>query len=279
MKIGLHYSTTANNNGPGKVAQNLIKGLHSLNIEVVPNEICEYNGILQLNCKNIYNAPLNSFIGPNISVLPTEAAEVWKRYNSFNVPCQWVYDFYSLFEITKNKSMHIWPVGIDTEKFCDLNQTKKYDVLIYCKNTKDKLPHVENFLKQLGLTYTVLVYGQYNEDEFIFNVNASKCAILLTKTESQGIAYQEILSMGVPCYVINKPVWDDYGIDVPASSVPYFDENCGIVEHDSNKFELFYNNIFKYNPRKYILDNLNLKKQAFSYVELIKGKIYVDELI
>ena len=270
MKIGLHYSVASNNNGPGKVVRNLIKGLHQLNVEVVSNEICEYNGVLQLNCPNIYNCPLNSFIGPNISVLPTEVPDIWNRYNNFNLPCEWVYNFYKKFQITQNKNIVIWPVGIDTEKFCNLNYQPKYDVLIYCKNKTENLREVEYFLEKHGLTYFVLIYGKYSEDDFIEKVNLSKSVILLTKTESQGIAYQEILSMNRPCFVIEQNCWNDYGINVPASSVPYFNDECGIITNNIENFCNFFKKLSIFKPRKFILDNLTTSQQASKYITYLK---------
>jgi hypothetical protein len=270
MKIGLHYSNTLNNNGPGKVATNLIAGLNELNIEVISNEICEFNGVLQANCKHIHNCPENSFIGPNISVLPIEVPNIWNQYKKFNVPCNWVYDLYKSFSITQNKQLYVWPVGIDTKKFCNFNYTPIYDVLIYSKNTKEKLPTIIEHFNKIGLSFCILIYGEYTENEFIEKVNKSKCVCLLTKTESQGIAYQEILSMNKPCFVIEKNVWDDYGLQVPASSVPYFDSMCGVVSNDINEFELFYNNLNKFSPREYIVNNLSLVKQASKYIDYVK---------
>jgi len=95
----------------------------------------------------------------------------------------------------------------------------------------------------------------------------------LTKTESQGFAYQEILSMDKPCFVIDKNIWDYYGekFAVSASSVPYFDTTCGVVSTDIIKFESFYSKLNEYTPRKYVLNNLTLVKQAEEYIKYLKG--------
>ena len=60
------------------------------------------------------------------------------------------------------------------------------------------------------MDYVVLNYGSYTELDLLSAGEQSLFAILNTSTESQGIAYQEILSMGVPCYVIDKKIWDKY---------------------------------------------------------------------
>ena len=96
--------------------------------------------------------------------------------------------------------------------------------------------------------------------------------MLITSTESQGIAYQELLSMNVPCYCIDKTVWDDRdGHSYPATSVPYFDKSCGIKTSDLSDLDQFLDNIHLYEPRKYIVDNLGLEKQAKNYVNILEN--------
>ena len=41
-------------------------------------------------------------------------------------------------------------------------------------------------------------YGEYGEEAFKMVVNEAKFCFLINGTESQGIAVQEIMSMGVP---------------------------------------------------------------------------------
>lgn len=269
MKIGLHYSISSNNNGPGKVVKNLIKGLNLLDIEVISNEICEYNGILQLNYNALNYCNDTTLIGPNICVLPNEIPFIWTKFKKHIVPSDWVCSLYRSFDITKNNDIFVWPVGIDTDTFIDFEKKPKYDVLIYCKNRSNELDNILNYLNHKGLTHITLIYGKYSEEEFIQKANDCKVCILLTKTESQGIAYQEILSMNRPCYVLNKDKWDDYGIVFDATSVPYFDYTCGMIASDINFFEYFYENK-NYKPREYIINNLSLLKQASKYIELLR---------
>ena len=115
-------------------------------------------------------------------------------------------------------------------------------------------------------------YGHYKEEEFISLVRKSKCCVLLTKTESQGIAYQEILSMGIPCYVLDKDVWDDYkGFSFPATSVPYFDDRCGEKHKSIQEFDLFYEKLDGFKPREFVVDYLSLTICSKKYFSLLKA--------
>lgn len=276
MKIGLFYYTAKNNNGPGKVVVNLIKGLQQNNIDVCINSIGDVNGCLQSWNVPLYSLPKTTVIGPNICVLPNDMPDIWHRFQTSLVPSEWVKNKYEKFSIIKDSKIKIkvWAVGIDTDTFIPTNESSTYDILLYVKNRHNEAEQVKNILSQKGFTVNTVIYGTYSEDEFKKTAHRCKCAILLTKTESQGIAYQELMSMGVPCYVINKDVWDDIaGYAFSASSVPYFDSSCGMIEKDLNNFELFYNSLSFYTPRTFVINNLNLKKQANEYIDILKSEI------
>ena len=275
MKIGLYYSTTGNNNGPGKVVSNLVRGLEMCGIEVLHNQEGQYNGCLQSWGTPIRHMNPNTIVGPNLCVIPTECPWVWTRFSNMVVPSEWLKEMYETFDCIKTgiTRINVWAVGIDTDKFCPIDDDKKWDVLLYVKGREEEAKEIVKFLEQTRLRVVVICYGNYTEEQLIKFARESKCCILLTKTESQGIGYQEILSMGVPCYVINKSVWDDYiGWSFPATSVPYFDERCGVIEENMMNFEIFYDGVQSYNPRQYIIDNLELSDAAKKYVSILENK-------
>src|SRR5690606_20525507 len=94
------------------------------------------------------------------------------------------------------------------------------------------------------LSYTVIKYGNYNHIELQQKINASKAVIFLCEHETQGLAYQQILSTDTPILA-----WDhgEYWIDPyyypnrvkfkPVSSVPYWDERCGVKFTSIQDFE------------------------------------------
>jgi hypothetical protein len=262
-----------NQNGPGKVINNLKKGLDLLGIEYRenPNEVSsESKGIALQWHNNIlkYN-PENIIIGPNICTLPIDNDFVMsQKYKKIITPSEWVKKLYSKW-IDETK-ICIWPVGIDTDDFFDLsNDEKQFDCLIYYKRrTIEDLKVVTKLLKQKKQSFNIIEYGQYNERDFKENLSKSKYVFMLNSCESQGIAVQEILSSNIPMFVWDVTHWSDRGEEykVEASSVPFWSDDCGVKEVSfdklENSFDKFLEKFAFFNPRNYILENFQLESQA-----------------
>ena len=265
--VGIFAGNFTTNTGPGKVVNNLLLGLKKNGVEYEINSVCELNGCLQPTNFNLL--PPSTVIGPNIMVLPKDMPYVWEMFKYHVSPSIYVKNIYSTFEEVKNCVIDVWPVGIDTDKFSDRNKNIKYDFLIYYKNRKDEeLSEVIRFLNKNNFTFNVLKYGTYNEHEFLKLLSESRSCILLTNTESQGIAYMEILSTNTPCIVYS--IESKY--NMPHSSAPYFDSRCGIKVDTINEDVLytFLQNHSTYCPRQYIIENHTLQKSATNYINLLK---------
>ena len=285
--IGLFHGGVGNNNGPGKVAYNLMLGLDKLGVDYVVNQEADINGCLTAWGPRFMDLPKNTLVGPNLVVVPTDIPQLWYHFKNVLVPCQWVKDMYETFEITENVNIHVWPVGIDTDKFSPGWVSKDNDCLIYFKRgSEETKQELIRLLDVYELSYELITYSSYTEEQLIDVARRSRFCVTITGTESQGIAYQEILSMGVPCYVVDKPVWDDQPQhECPATSAPYFDDRCGIKCPDLSKLEEFIDELFfeqvlaksNYDPRKYILENLTLEKCASEYVKLLEMSHNVNE--
>jgi hypothetical protein len=119
------------------------------------------------------------------------------------------------------------------------------------------------------MTYKVISYGSYSEPELIQATKDCEFCFLLTHTESQGIAYMEILSAGVPCFCWDQTTWNGY----PATSVPYFSKQCGVVSEElqEDTFDRFYFNLGYYKPRQYIVENHNLLGSSLKYLEILNS--------
>ena len=118
--IGLFHGGVGNNNGPGKVAYNLMLGLDKLGVDYVVNQEADINGCLTAWGPRFMDLPKNTLVGPNLVVVPTDIPQLWYRFKNVIVPCQWVKNKYESFEMTQNTNLHIWPVGIDIDKFSHL---------------------------------------------------------------------------------------------------------------------------------------------------------------
>ena len=146
--IGLFHGGCGNNNGPGKVAYNLMHGLHKLGVPYVVNQEADLNGCLTAWGPRFMDLPKNTLVGPNLVVVPTDIPQLWYHFKDVLVPCQWVKNKYESFEITENVNIHVWPVGIDTDKFSPSNVVKNNDCLIYFKaRIRRNKARVDSFIR------------------------------------------------------------------------------------------------------------------------------------
>jgi hypothetical protein len=269
--IGIFHGGVSATNGPGKVAMNLVEGLKKLGIDFVENEERDMNGCLASWSPRFKDLPRETLVGPNLMVLPTDDPSVWSYFDNVVVPCEWVKNKYKKFNLPSNIYLHQWAVGIDTELFFPKKGTKSKCLIYNKRGSRQNLELIIQTLNSLKISYIVLDYGSYTESDLLTACEQSLFAVLNTGTESQGIAYQEILATGVPCYVIDKTVWDDQpGYSFPATSVPYFDDRCGIKHHNFSRFGEFLDKLSGFESREYILDNLTLEKSAKEYLNILE---------
>jgi hypothetical protein len=255
-------------NGPGKVVTNLILGLQKLNAPFKTNQqILPNDKVLFLQNHYQMSFPIDNdkIIGPNICTLPIDNEEMMKQnYKKTIVPCEWVKQLY-LKWLPEDK-VSVWAVGINTDLFFDMsNEDKTIDCLVYFKRRDEsELESVISFLEENNQTYEIIRYGSYSEDYFLNTLKKSRYGIVIDKCESQGIAIEEMMSTNLPLLVWDTIIWDDRGlhVSVPATSVPYWDDTCGIKVNDfetlKGNYSKFINNIKTYKPRDYILNNLSL---------------------
>jgi len=185
-----------------------------------------------------------------------------------------------------------WPVGIDTDSWApNQHDSKSIDVLLYNKvlwtneqNEGSLLWPIRTALRHFGITFLEIRYGNYGEDDFRMALSKCRSMVFLCEHETQGIAYQQALSYGVPIFA-----WDRVGpwldpsyyphkvIFAPVTSVPYWDGRCGAKFKNATEFGVlwpdFWENVKadRFAPREYILENLTLEKCARRYVEIAQS--------
>lgn len=254
--------------GPQKVISNLIKGLNLINVPYELNNL-KYEKTICINAPH-NNLPDDCFMGPNLFVVPSQNEALCNKHKNFIVPSEWVKNLYESFPIMNNKNIFVYPSGIDTELF-NISKNRKRQCVIYCKNTSDEIINkTKKKVSEYGYEYKTITYGSYNEDEYKKIIDESEFAVFLTNTESQGIAYLEMLSTNTPCYILEKDVWDDMpNIKCPASSAPYFSEECGIKHTSFELFDVFIKNLNNYKPRKYVLSNFKLEDAATKLLNIL----------
>lgn len=263
--------------GPKKVIENLLRSLDDCEVEYAINEEkYEHNLILQWDPPHIewYNKLKNRetlLVGPQIWPFAPDFNEL-KEYNKIIVPSQWCKESYDKF--FPGCKILIWPVAIYPPQ---ISGTPTIDCLIYHKNrSNEDLQYVKELLERRRLSHIQLQYGSYTQKNFRDALSAVKFCVIIDNTESQGIAIQEMMSLGVPLLVWDVTKWDYMGADyiVPATTVPYWDERCGEKFYSVNEleetFDKFYARIDEYDPKQYVEDHLSYKRSVEILLDIIK---------
>ncbi len=183
----------------------------------------------------------------------------------------------------------IWPVGIDTDRWQPAPaDSKTTDFLIYDKIHWDRARRETELLAPLraelarrGCTFETLRYGSYQPDAYRQALQRCRAMIFLSAHESQGIAAEEAMSAGVPLLAWDPGFLEDpdrfaWGQpEIPSTSVPYFDDRCGLTFRDATQFAVqlpeFLDRLRggRLAPRDYILENLTLEKCARDFVSIV----------
>ena len=280
--------------GPGIVQINLLKGLDCIGqfyrFNPPYNLSTPYVGVLS-NVEALrwaIRAKQDGIIkrliaGPNLLITPLLADGILcaPEIDIVVTPCKWVHEWYvSLAPQLKNKIVE-WPVGIDTDYWCpDLRSknSKPNLWLIYNKTDyrgKSELKAVQSELERRGENYEVINYGQYGQEHYLNILRHSKALIMLSPSESQGIAQFEAWACDIPilAWDSHRFEWEGRVFNAPSvSSSPYLSAECGM--RFSNQYDLqkvldkFINNLANFTPRKYVVQNFSLSKAALSYIRI-----------
>ena len=282
-----------NTSGPKKVVDNLIKGLDLIGYPYVINkrlDACErlwihddVNALWQLHDLNPTIKPI---IGPNLFIRPRNIPTGLDLSKAvFICPSPWAVDFWTNFGF-KSCPIDCWPAGIDTKEYAPSTLTRN-KVLVYFKQRfKSELAEIERVLNEKNISYEMISYGAYTENQYKKTLMNSRYIIWLGRHETQGIALEEALATNTPMivwevkklghWVPNKKevsIFDEQDQAFNEAEVaPYFSKECGIkiytVNELADSIEKMEKNFLTYNPRKFILDNMSLEKQAQDFVLL-----------
>lgn len=216
---------------------------------------------------------------------PGEVAETIEsvNVNLYALGCDWTCDLYRAELGDRIRPMF---VGIDMESWADLSKSpKKFDYVIYDKirwNRDKEVPRVlekiQDTLASKGKSHCYLRYGAHHLGQFKQALRDSTAMIFLCEHETQGLAYQEAMSSGLPILAWDEGVLIDpvqRKIERPAGSkiscVPFFDDRCGLTFKADNfdaQFAAFSAQLPHFKPREYVLENLSLACGAEEFLKL-----------
>jgi hypothetical protein len=242
---------------------------------------CVYSPSIPIDVSRYPNTKF--LFGPHFSVFPDHKILSLKGPKFIYVqPSEWVMNLWKMYNSMKHVRFAKLPFGVDTNVY---NETKpiceREHVFIYYKRRKpEELQFVKNFLDKLGVSYRVFSYThQYQEHEYLNYLRESKYGIWVGQHESQGFALQEALSSNVPLFVWSVTSMNqEYGCsyeDIPATTIPYWDERCGEYFNKSEEFDekhkLFVSKLAHYTPREYIMEQLSMDKCEEQFIEIVNS--------
>ena len=259
MKVGLYYADDAKLNGPSKGVSNLIRGLDMIGVQVEPNKTLDMNGCMQgWIAQDILSLPESTLMGPNLVNMPGENPGMWHRYHSYVFRSIYLANHYAQYVGTKNRNLNVWYGGIDTDRFKPEGE-RSLDCLVYFKRRPEKdLEIACAVLKDKGLSYEVLSYGSYTEEDFIRLSRKAKFCLMVNAGEGFGHASFEMWSMNLPTYILHFN-------EFHGPTAPVFSPKCGIVCDDFSRFDEFLGKVGSFTPREFVLDGFTLKEGAQRY--------------
>jgi glycosyltransferase involved in cell wall biosynthesis len=283
--------------GVDKVFSNLCLGLNKLGIEYEVNlpfarlRSNDRIGVLGLGrfCLEGYTRHNPIVAGIGLMTHPSEWPTLCEDYPvaKYLQHSSWANSIYQPYF---GDRCEVWPVGIDTTTWDEAPTSRKsVDFLIYNKvhweyerMTRELVDPIRKTLNREGFSFEEIRYGSYRPETYRAALARCRAMIFLCEHESQGLAYQECLSSGLPILTWDQGRWLDpnryaWGTpDVYATSVPYWDERCGVKFNSLREFpERLHEFLAKlesesFEPREYILENLTLERCARRYVELVE---------
>jgi glycosyltransferase involved in cell wall biosynthesis len=204
------------------------------------------------------------------------------------VPGQWMKE---MWRPHWDQPVVVWPVGIDTDRWRPADPAAKdTDVLLYDKVRWEHDRYAETLINPIrralmadGRSCREIRYGHYREDEFHTALARCRTMIFLCEHETQGIAYQQALSCGVPIlawdrggFLQDPAYFPDRVRFQPVTSVPYWDERCGMTFASLDAFHSAWAGFWEtacrgeYRPRDYVVENLTLESCAEAYMRHVR---------
>lgn len=235
--------------------------------------------------------------GPAIADHPRDSAFFGRAdIRLLLIPCEWFKVMYDR-DLNWSGPRAVWPAGVDTELWHPPASPAPADeIILYDKihwereRYEPELLHpIIEELTRAGVKLHHIRYGHYEENYFRNLLQRVGSMVFLCEHETQGFAYLQTLASGVPILAWDRGgLWKDpnyYPHLVQFSgvtSVPYFDERCGLRFRDFPEFKAalpgFLDSVRqgRYQPRNYVTDNLTLTARASAYLTLSRSAMNGD---
>jgi len=221
--------------------------------------------------------------GPNLMVTPLEAGGILlsPEIDRVVTPSRWVSDFYLQLAPQLAGKVVEWPAGVDTDYWQpDPARPRKLRQgwLVYdkCESAhSEPRQQVLSMLTQLQQRFSVVRYGQYRRSEYRTLLRTVRGVIVLSPSESQGIAQFEAWACDTPTLVWDRHRWEYRGMVFEGphvSSSPFLSPACGLrfsgAADCAARFEEFAESLDHFSPRDHMLAHFTLPAAASAYCAL-----------
>jgi len=268
--------------GPQKLVNNIIKSFANVeNVEFNLHKhsnyyFCNFDSSLHnLVLEAIENEKNKVIVGPlynNNDFL--NLVELANHKNNLKIVAASLPAKETMLRISKGKinpkKIVILPVGVSSEKNINHYAMNKSvitnECLVYFKGrSHTDITYLLNYLNEKNIKYIVFKNGKYKNKKMIDLAKKSNYGIILGRTESQGIAINEMMSVNLPLLVFDSISNYYEGEKFEGTTVPYWDESCGVKITELNHIDKYFNSFKehtingKYEPAKFVLQNLSFE--------------------
>jgi glycosyltransferase involved in cell wall biosynthesis len=229
-----------------------------------------------------WDLPNPAILGPSLYDHPMLAPDLMKdpRFRSYLVLGQWTYD---MFQPVYGDTCVRWHAGIDLQEWSDARSHRKdIDFLIYDKVRWDYEKYAAQLIEPIcrelearGSRFEIIRYKRHDHETYRTLLQRARSMIFLCEHETQGLAYQEALASNVPVVAWDNgywldPLWQSVSADkIPASSVPFFSDQCGerfrTVDEFGSSLDRFLERLPSLRPRDYVVAYLSTEESARIY--------------
>ena len=289
-KLKLPLSNNFIYSGPRKLQNNLLKSFKD-NKNVSFNDYKYENSYLlqydHIYGKKAYNKIIKQFPNAKVIIGPLyenknliELANEIKNNKNLKlcIASEWVKNLINEVTLSAMPSDQIvvLPVGV-TKQARDFKAeySKEKTALVYFKKRdKKELAELINILENKKITFEIFEYGKYMNKNLMEYAKRADFGIVLNKTESQGIATLELLSVGLPLIVIDDKYLQFGNNKIESTSIPYWSDLCGLnlesVNNLTTELDGFLNNLDTYRPQDYINNELTFEVMTKKLINQFK---------
>lgn len=266
--------------GHPAVTRSLIEGLISINasFNYNPKSIREFGEVvvvlsgvetlrqmISIKRKGIIKT---LFAGPNIVVFSSDCDSILASPEIDYVisNCDWVTDIYVEDCPSLEGRCFEWAAGVDTEYWKPDPVLERKQILIFEKQNKGPVGPVQpyaDYLERQGYKVVIMRYGSFNHLQYLKYLQQSCLMIGFVRDESQGIAWQEAWSTGVPTLLWKNTSNVYRGRTYRCTTAPYLCDQNGLFFDDlddfKSKFAYWQSNRDAFLPRAWTLENMSDK--------------------